>query len=255
MTSAAPTAPDADPDQDVRPAEPVDRRCRPSGCWPPSRRHRADLLVGAALPAAGRLAHPRALARPAEPDAGAQPGRPDPLRVVPRRRRAGPARRLLPAHRPAQRAGRGQPDGQHHGHRARRAPRPGHPAVRRAGHLRPAGRRRTWPAPRSPGTCCSPGRWAPAGSPPALGAGALRLRPGHGLADQQPPAHDRAVAGPGDRLAGGPAAPAPPTRPGAAGRAGPPRGWSARRSGWPRRSPCRSSSARRCSSSPRSRCW
>ena len=213
VSSTAPTAPDADPEHGHS-ASPitVDRpTARATRLLAAVRRHRADLLVRLLFAVlAGWLTHGL------WPDPGGRTLALNPedqtlyewflavdARVA--------ARRLRPAHRPAQRPRRGQPDGQHHGHRARRPLRAGHPAAR--AHRSPSrcSPPATSPAPPSPGTCCSPDAARPPGRRRARRR-ALRLRPGHGLAVQQPPAHDRPVAGAGDRLAGGPAAAGRPTR-------------------------------------------
>ena len=87
-------------------------------------------------------------------------------------------RRLRPGHRPAQRARRGQPDGQHDGHRARRALRAGDPArsARRS-------RSRCWPPRNLAATAIA---WylllrrtlGATGSPPASAAAFCGFAPG-----------------------------------------------------------------------------
>lgn len=187
------------------------RRPRPHGAAPAGPARPRGLPV---LPCVRGLAHARPLAGSDHPRPRAQRGRPGTQRVVPRPRRAGAPRRPHPRHRPAQRAGRGEPDGERLDHRAGRAAVPGHRDARRSGQLR--ARHRAQPRP-------DRGRVVPALLPHAARAprrrgrrrGPLRLRAVDHLPVQQPPAHDRAVAGPSPGLVRGEAGPR--------GRPGPPR--------------------------------
>ena len=205
VSSAAPTAPDAAPEQAFRLADQVDRRPRATRLLAAVRRHRADLLAALVFAVlAGWLTHGlwpdpagRMLALNPEDqalyewflavDARALLGDFDLLTD----RLNAPDGVNLMANTTVIALGV--------------ALRAGHPAAGRAGHLRAARRRQ----PRRHRRRLVPAVPPDAARPPARRRArrrAVRVRARHGLADQQPPAHDRPVAGAGDRLAGGPAA-------------------------------------------------